>query len=404
MGMILNSDHSWMRSRFAVGCVAVLAVVVIATLCAAVALWPRDAPASPTTTPAASGPLLAATVVGVRADGCRSVPAGTACRRVSVRLEEGSDAGRTTGFDVIGDFAIGLDDGVMVVRNALPPDAQVGGVEVDAYAFSDFARTRPLAVLLVLFCVMVVIAARLQGVRALLGVGLTLLVVVAFVVPAIARGDAPVAVALVGALLIVVISFPLVHGWGPKTLAAMLGTIAAVVLTLALGTAATRAAHITGFASEEAAYLSALAPDISIRGLLLAGLVIGALGVLDDIAVTQASTVMALRRVNPGLGPRQLFREAHRVGRDHIVSVVNTLILAYVGASLPVVMVFASRDVGVMSAINSEVVAAEVVATLVGSIGLIVAVPLTTAIAALLGSQIPSALVPEGDGHVHAHG
>jgi uncharacterized membrane protein len=191
------------------------------------------------------------------------------------------------------------------------------------------------------------------------------------------------------------------HGFGPKMLAATLGTSAALLLTLGLASLFIGAAHLTGLSSDEAIFLRASVGEISISGLLLAGMVIGALGVLDDLTVTQASTVLALRRANPGLGFRRLFESAVAVGHDHIAATVNTLVLAYAGAALPVLLIFSLGDTSFGDAVNSEVVATEIVATLVGSIGLIAAVPLTTALAALLAVR----LMPGGiaDDHAHAH-
>jgi uncharacterized membrane protein len=203
-------------------------------------------------------------------------------------------------------------------------------------------------------------------------------------VPAILDGEPPLPVAIVGALAVALVTIPLAHGWGPKSLAAVLGTAGALLLTALLALVFTEAAHLTGFSSEEATFLQVSGADLSLDGLLLAGMVIAALGVLDDVTVSQASTVLALRGAAPELGFRELFGRALRVGRDHVSATVNTLVLAYVGASLPVLLIFSSADIGLGEALNLEVIAKEVVATLVGSIGLIAAVPVTTALAALL--------------------
>jgi uncharacterized membrane protein len=180
------------------------------------------------------------------------------------------------------------------------------------------------------------------------------------------------------------------------------GTAAALVLTLTLAAAMTSATHLTGFASEDATLVRASGADVSLRGVLIAGVVIAALGVLDDLTVSQASTVMALRTANPGLGARELFTRGMAVGHDHVVATVNTLVLAYAGAALPTLLVFGIADTAFLDAATSETVAAEVVATLVGSIGLIVAAPVTTAIAAYLATQVaPADLSAEG---AHDHG
>jgi uncharacterized membrane protein len=259
-----------------------------------------------------------------------------------------------------------------------PPTAGTG------YSLVDFQRGTPMLVLALIFVAVVLLFARLRGALSLLGLGFSLAVVLGFVVPAILEGESPVAVAVVGSLAIALVTIPLAHGRGPKSLAAVLGTAASLLLTALLAFVFTKAAHLTGFSSEEAIFLQVSGADLSLEGLLLAGMVVGALGVLDDVTVSQASTVLALCGAAPALGFRQLFGRALLVGRDHVSATVNTLVLAYVGASLPVLLIFSSADIGLSQALNLEVVAKEVVATLVGSIGLIAAVPVTTALAALL--------------------
>jgi uncharacterized membrane protein len=255
-------------------------------------------------------------------------------------------------------------------------------------------------VLAIFFVAIVLLFARLRGALSLLGLGASLALVLLFLVPAILDGKSPIAVAIVGSLAVALITIPLAHGRGPKTLAAVLGTAASLLLTALLAWIFTKAAHLTGFSNQEAAYLDLAGADISLEGLVLAGMVIGALGVLDDVTVSQASTVMAVRSANPALGFRALFAAAQRVGRDHVSATVNTLVLAYVGASLPVLLIFSSSDLGFGQTLSTELVATQVVATLVGSIGLIAAVPLTTALAVALAlEEEPDSLSDVG--HVH---
>jgi uncharacterized membrane protein len=197
------------------------------------------------------------------------------------------------------------------------------------------------------------------------------------------------------------LTIPLVHGGGPKSLAACLGTACALLLTLALADLFTRLAHLTGASSDAALYAQA-ANAVSLRGLLLAGMVIGSLGVLGDTTVTQASTVMALRRANPQLGFRGLVSHARAVGHDHIAATVNTLVLAYTGAAVPTLLVFSLAGVSDSEAINGEAVADATVAMLVGSIGLMAAVPLTTVLAAWLAHDAPPQMLAQPDAHPHA--
>jgi uncharacterized membrane protein len=256
--------------------------------------------------------------------------------------------------------------------------------------------------LALLFAVVIIATTRVRGVRALVALGVSLGIVVLFIVPAITRGEEPLLVAMVGALAITLITIPLAYGLGIKSLAAVVGTASSLAVTILLAQAATSFTHLAGRASEEALFLRAATDEISIVGLVIAGMVIGALGVLDDLTVSQASTVMALRRANPSLGFGALFRCALSVGNDHILATVNTLVLAYAGAALPTLLIFSASNTRFGEAFNSEVVAADVVSMLVGSIGLIAAVPVTTAIAAALAARLGDDDLGPHDAHAHA--
>jgi uncharacterized membrane protein len=305
------------------------------------------------------------------------------CQEVAAQLENGKrirlQLSAVTGLDP------DLDPGDKIrVTEAPEPPAGQEATAGPAYAFYDFQRGRPILVLAIVFVAIVLLFARVRGALSLAGLGFSLALVLVFLVPAILDGKAPLAVAIVGSLAIALVTIPLAHGRGPKTLAAVLGTAASLLLTALLALVFTKATHLTGFSNEEAAFLDLAGANISLEGLVLAGMVIAALGVLDDVTVSQASTVMALRSANPGLGFRALFAASQRVGRDHVSATVNTLVLAYVGASLPILLIFSSSDLGFGDALTTETVATQVVGTLVGSIGLIAAVPLTTALAAAL--------------------
>jgi uncharacterized membrane protein len=384
---------------------SVLVLLVVAgTATGVILLWPenREIPRPPEL--GAAPDTEPAEVVGVRAVPCGLGAGRDDCLEVSAELRSGPDEGDEVAFTFAaaeGDFDVG--DDIRVFKNApldVPPDTLTEGIEIEPYSFSDFERRTPMLGLVVMFVALVLLTGRWQGFRALLGLCGSLAVVVFFVVPAILDGRSPTAVAFVGALAIMLITLPLAHGAGPKTVAASLGTAASLSLTLVLGYFFIDLVHLSGVSSEEAVYLRATQGDLSLRGLLLAGMVIAALGVLDDLTVSQSSTVMALRRANPSLGFGGLFRSAVSVGHDHIAATVNTLVLAYAGASLPVLLIFSLADTPFADAINFEAVAEAVVATLVGSIGLIAAVPITTALAALLASNVEPAALGEA-GHAH---
>jgi uncharacterized membrane protein len=379
------------------------AFLVAATVIGMIALWP-DGPEREQPPGLVRPQTVRAEVEAIRFVAC-AVPGQRECRRVSARILEGNangDLARLTVLEPPDRLKLAAGDTIRVAENRLPPEAQRGGVQIDRYAFADFERRSPLLFLTLAFSLLVIVAGGWKGLRAVIGLAMSLAVVVQFIVPAILDGQSPSGVALVGALAIMLATLVVTHGSSPKMLAAALGTAAALILTLALGSLLISVAHITGLASEEAIYLRASVGDISVRGLLLAGIVIGALGVLDDLTVSQASTVMALRQANPALRFRELFLRAIAVGKDHVAATVNTLVLAYAGASLPVLLIFSLGNTGFGDAVNSEAVAAEIIATLVGSVGLIAAVPLTTALAALLATRIPSQQL-QNVGHAHTH-
>jgi uncharacterized membrane protein len=211
------------------------------------------------------------------------------------------------------------------------------------------------------------------------------------VLPAILAGSDPLAVAVVGAGLIMFAVLYLTHGFSARTSVAVLGTLVSLALIGGLGAAFAAAAKLTGLDEQTANLIATLGTGVDARGLLLAGVVIGALGVLDDVTVTQTSAVWELRRADPAMGAGALFAAAMRIGRDHVSSAVNTLVLAYAGASLPLMLLFSLSGRGIADVLTAQDVATEIVRTLVGSIGLVASVPITTALAAVVASreQVP---------------
>jgi uncharacterized membrane protein len=260
--------------------------------------------------------------------------------------------------------------------------------------------------LLGLFVAAVIAVGRWQGVRALVGLALSGLILVLFVVPALLRDESAVLVALTGTIAIAYLALYLAHGFRHTTTVALAGTLVALAAITALALVVAEVAHLSGLANEDAQALRVTASALDLRGLLVAGIVVGALGVLDDVTVTQVSAVAAIKRADPGMDRLRLYREAMRVGKDHVASTVNTLVLAYAGATLPLVILFSQGARSTGRILTSEIVAAEIVRMLVGSIGLILAVPITTALAALVltGNEDPHGGHDHGHGHDHAHG
>jgi len=223
-----------------------------------------------------------------------------------------------------------------------------------------------------------------RGAASLAGLAISFVILFVYILPRLGAGEEPLRIILLGGAMIVPPSFYLAHGLSLKTTVAVLGTVLALVLTLALASAFISLTRLTGYGSEEAAFLQALAPGIyDIRNLLLAGIVVGVLGVLDDVTVSQAAIVQQLRAANQALGIRELYVRAMRVGQDHIASMVNTLALVYAGAALPLFLVLRTSSLPLTYLLSQEIIAEEVVRMAVSSIGLMAAVPLTTLLAAL---------------------
>jgi uncharacterized membrane protein len=388
---------------------ALSALLVVGTAIGLIALWPTGE--RQTQRPIGIGDTVRADVTGVSSEDCEPW-AGPGCRLFEIELRSGPSAGRRSFLTLPTDrYAPPVEPGdhIRVARNvasgidpALVERLPVDDPSQQPFAFVDYERSSPLLWLVLAFVALVVVLGRWHGVRALLGLGISLVIVVEFLAPSILDGNPPLAVALVGSLAVMVVTIALSHGAGLKSLAAMLGTAVALGLTACLALFAVRTTDITGLSSGESDLLLAGAGGLSLQGLVLAGIVVGALGVLDDVTVSQASTVLALRRANAALGFRRLFGEAIAVGRDHLGATVNTLVLAYAGAALPVLLIFNTQATPFSEAVNREPVAEQIVAGLVGSIGLIAAVPLTTAIAALLATRMPAAALPE-DEHADVH-
>jgi len=370
-----------------------VAVLVLAVLAGGVALWPSGRLAGPAGGGQADPTrLVAATLATVQTVPCKEAEPGlpgSTCIKVRARLAAGGEVDFQT-TDPTGDsFRAGQRVRLAVLEQEGQPTF---------YNIRDLERGRPMLALAALFMLAVIAFGRWQGFRSLIGLGCSFAVIIGFVVPAILRGRSPAPVALVGAMAIMLASLYLSHGLGRKTTAAVVGTALALGLTAALTASFVELASLTGLASEDALNASFQVGGISLRGLLLAGIIIGGLGVLDDVTVSQASLVFELRRADPTAGFGELVRGAMAVGRDHVAATVNTLFLAYAGASLPLLVLFVSGGQALGTVATAEAVAVEVVRTLCGSVGLIAAVPLTTLLAASLAledSTAPAAAGPE---------
>ncbi len=389
-------------------------VAAVATAIGVVVLWPNGEGRQSAIANAEEIGLvtdrLSATVEEVHDGPCSysSSDNPQACRTLTLIVHEGPEPGAVVSLPEIN---LMFD---RTVPDLTAGDQVVLGYEesTDFYFYADRDRRTSLVWLLGLFVVVVIALGRFRGVLALLAMATTIAVLVGFVAPSALDGNDPLLVAVVAASAIAFISLYLTHGFTPTTTVALAGTLAALGLTLGLSWMFFEFASFTGLATEEALILPFIAENLDIRALLLGGAMIGALGALDDVTVTQVATVAELRRHSPHLPTSELVASGIRVGRDHIASTVNTLLLAYAGASMPLILLFAVSDQPLDMVANSELIAVEIVRTLCGSIGLVAAVPITTALAAAVlppaiasdraASDPPAerpGIVPETTGH-----
>lgn len=254
----------------------------------------------------------------------------------------------------------------------------------ERFYVADFIRRDSLYILAIAFLIAVVAVGGVRGLSSFIGLIISFIVLLKYIIPQIAGGGDPVIVAVSGSFIILIASLYPAHGISRRTTSAVLGTFLSLIITAILAYIFVSLTKLSGFSSEEAAYLSMFpGMQINLRGILLAGMIIGALGVLDDITISQAACVFELKRANKNLNFKELYLRGLRIGREHIASLVNTLVLAYAGASLPLLLLFSiSGGEPLNVLLNREMIATEIVRALVGSLGLVSAVPITTAIAA----------------------
>jgi uncharacterized membrane protein len=251
-----------------------------------------------------------------------------------------------------------------------------------SYLVVDYVRRDALFILFGLFALTTIAVAGWKGVASLGAMIYSFFILFSYVIPQIAAGHNPIVVALLGGLMIIPITFYLSHGFNKKTHAAIIGTVIALLVTGILSEQAIEWAHLTGFATEDANFVQLMSNGaINIKGLLLAGILVGLFGILDDITISQAAIVFQLREASPSMSFSQLYRRSMNIGKDHIGSLINTLILVYAGAALPFLLLLTANDSNFLTTINYEMIAEEIVRTLTASIGLILAVPITTFIA-----------------------
>jgi uncharacterized membrane protein len=314
----------------------------------------------------------------------------TQCIQTLVAIDSGPNRGADTLLEIGG----GPGQPHLAVGDHVRISRQVDQAGTTTYAFYDYQRAWPLIALAAVFAVVIVAVAGWRGLRALIGIVVAFLVLVVFLLPALRDGGSAIPVALVASAVILYAVIYLAHGVSLRTSAALLGTLTALLLATLLSWGAIELAHLTGLSEDRNNEVAAYLGNVSITGLLLAGFIVGSLGVLNDVTVTQASTVFELAET--GAARKAIFLGAMRVGRDHIASTVYTLVLAYAGSALPLLLLFSVANRSLGDVLTSESVAIEIARSAVGGIALALSVPLTTAIAAVLATPATAPAAPTG--------
>jgi uncharacterized membrane protein len=303
---------------------------------------------------------------------------------LQVNLTEGEHAGTLLQIDYgtrqirTDMIPISVGDRLLVTVSSLPDGTL-------AAHFTDFYRSNSLLLLFGIFVLTSILVSGWKGVRSIVGIMLSLAVIILIILPGIQQGNDPLVTTIFGSFFFVSFSLYIIYGWNMKTHAAVLGSFIALVMIGLLAVFFVDYAQLTGYGDENMFYITQLTDStLNVRSLLLAGILIGTLGVLDDLVIAQSSAVFELYRNNPKQNFKQLFKSAMNIGKDHIAATVNTLVLAYAGASLPMLLLFSFRNVNIGLATNIEFIAEEIVRTMVGSLGLFAAVPVTTALAAVI--------------------
>ncbi|CAJ1586130.1 YibE/F family protein [[Mycobacterium] wendilense] len=309
-------------------------------------------------------------------------PGAGTCVQALIEIESGANVGANT----LLEFSPSPGQPNLAAGEHIRITRQVDPQGITSYAFYDYERSWPLILLAAAFAVVIVVVAQWRGLRALIGILVAFGVLVLFLLPALRDGAPAVPVAIVASAAILYAVLYLAHGVSLRTSAALLGTLTSLLLAAGLSWAAIEMAHLTGLSEDQNNQVTAYLGHISITGLLLAGFIIGSLGVLNDVTVAQSATVFELANVSENASRRAIFTGAMRVGRDHIASTVYTLVLAYAGSSLPLLLLFSVANRSLGDVLTSESVAIEIARSAVGGIALALSVPLTTAIAAVLAS------------------
>ena len=358
-----------------------LALVGVLTVAGLIWLWPSGSDLSSVVQKIYDAPNLThehGTITDIT-DGCDAQQTGNAkCVTATVTVNTGEDTGSSVTIPLLGPNAqSGLRAGDVIELN------RIASADDPVWSYSSTERMPVLAVLAVLFVLVVLAVARLKGLFALLGLGFAGVVLVGFMLPALITGKPGILVALVGGTAIMFVVLYVAHGVSIRTSTALAGTLLGVAVTTGLGSLFVELARLAGFAEENEYDLAQLLPGMNFRELLMVGIIVGGLGVLNDVTITQSSAVWELRAAAPKMSRGKLFAAGMRIGRDHIASTIYTIVFAYAGGSMAVLLLLYFTDRSAVALLNAEMFAGEIVRTLGSAIGLVLSVPITTGIAAL---------------------
>jgi len=382
---LVNSEELRRHQRALRILIVVLIPLAIWTVVGLVTFWPDDisrhvnADVAGYSVPGVTYPT--ARVTDVREISCEGLSGSTPgvssahCAEVTSQLREGDEKGKTVTVPVTAAiYTSGIKVGQDIKLVRIPPSAD----QPAQYQFSDFERRVPLLVVGLLFAVVVVVVARWRGFAALMGLGFAGFILFMFMFPALIAGTNPIMVGLIGSSAIMFVALYAAHGFSARTTTALVGTLFGLLLIALLGYLASKWAHVTGVSAEDDYVLAAAAPDLRLTSVVICGIIVAGLGVLNDVTITQASAVWEL--ADQGASRKHLFSRAMRIGRDHIASTVYTIAFATAGTSLGVFLLIKISNRPLLDVLVTERFATEVLGILVGSIGLVLAVPLTTAI------------------------
>jgi len=317
-----------------------------------------------------------------------ATPAASSCGRAQVKLTDGPDVGQTVTVDLPPEVTRQGPGGGLVIMKVPAQGTS------SPYTYYDMERGRPLLVMALLFALVVILVARGRGVRALIGLVLAAAVVVTYLLPALLEGHNPVGLGLAVSVVIMVVVLYLTHGVSTRTTTALLGTFAGLGITALVGAVAVNQVHLTGVSSDENSALQQVAQQLDLSHLLTCGIILAGLGILNDVTITQSSAVWELHEASGSapLSTMRLYRQAMRIGRDHIASTVYTIVFAYAGAALTVLLLISLYDAPLARVLTSADIAEELVRTMASAIGLVLAVPATTALAVLVIGSMSRAI------------